>query len=688
MIAKELIFREPLCLGEHKTLLDAKMAFELHDADVLAVLRPDGTPHGVLSRRNLQDYLRRGNSLSTPLPQLTTEEFVCISDTSDVRTVFDKDILVALVVSSDKKVKALVTKQDLLRAYYDKLEVTNTNLHAILGAVNAALVAIDKDGKITYVNGCAKELLEVQSRPLVGTSIEQFLPEASMREVALAFNVQTSFKATMMGKSYSINAVPIKGKTNPAGAVLVLADDSREELLRSQLHEEKNHSEILQTILDIAYDGIVVVDAQGIITMMSRSYLNFIDLTRDQVIGRHVTDVIENTRMHIVIETGIPEVADIQRIKGSYMVATRIPIFSGGQVIGAIGKVLFRNIDDLASLYQKIGKMEEQLQVYKGQLNRSNRARYSFADIVGRSEALSLAKRQATKAAASDTTVLLLGESGVGKEIFAQAIHTHSKRANQAFIKVNCAAIPNELMETEFFGYEEGTFPGAKVGGKIGKFEAADGGTIFLDEIADMPLPMQAKILRVLQEREIEKIGAVSPQKVDVRVIVSSNQDLEERVRTGRLRQDLYYRINAWTLTIPPLRQRKEDIEDLVEHILDKYSHKHGKYVEKVSERAMALLYKYSWPGNVRELENEIARSVGLLDNGWVVLPEHLSEKITGAVAPPAIRPLEEVLLAAEKQALADSLQICTQNKSCAAKLLGISRSSLYEKLLKHGFLQ
>ena len=253
---------------------------------------------------------------------------------------------------------------------------------------------------------------------------------------------------------------------------------------------------------------------------------------------------------------------------------------------------------------------------------------------------------------------------------------------------MNCAAIPNELMETEFFGYEEGTFPGAKVGGKIGKFEAADGGTIFLDEIADMPLPMQAKILRVLQEREIEKIGAVSPQKVDVRVIVSSNQDLEERARTGRLRQDLYYRINAWTLTIPPLRQRKEDIEDLVEHILDKYSHKHGKYVEKVSERAMALLYKYSWPGNVRELENEIARSVGLLDNGWVVLPEHLSEKITGAVAPPAIRPLEEVLLAAEKQALADSLQICAQNKSCAAKLLGISRSSLYEKLLKHGFLQ
>jgi len=296
-----------------------------------------------------------------------------------------------------------------------------------------------------------------------------------------------------------------------------------------------------------------------------------------------------------------------------------------------------------------------------------------------------LAKRQAAKAAASDTTVLLLGESGVGKEIFAQAIHSHSKRSNQAFIKVNCAAIPSELMETEFFGYEEGTFPGAKVGGKIGKFEAADGGTIFLDEIADMPLAMQAKILRVLQEREIEKIGAVSPQKVDVRVIVSSNQDLEERVRTGRLRQDLYYRINAWTLTIPPLRQRKEDIEDLVEHILDKYSHKYGKYVERASEKAMALLYKYSWPGNVRELENEIARAMGLLDSGWVVLPGHLSEKITGDVTPSSTRTLEEVLLAAEKQAIADSLKICAQNKSCAAKHLGISRSSLYEKMLRHG---
>jgi len=685
VIAKDLIFREPLCLSEHKTLLDARLAFEQHDVDVLAVLRTDGAPQGVLSRRRLHDLLRRGSSLATPLPQLVGEEFVCIRDTSDVRAVFDKDVLAALVVSPEQKVKAIVTKQDLLRAYYDKLEVTNTNLHAILGAVNAALIAIDKEGKITYANGYANELFEVPGHSLAGTKIELFLPEASLREVSLAFNVQTSFKAVIRGKHYSINAVPIRGKTSPAGAVIVLEDDSREELLRSQLVQEKNHSEILQTILDIAYDGIVVVDAQGIITMMSRAYLSFLNLTHEQVIGRHVTDVIENTRMHIVIETGIPEVAEIQRIKGNYMVATRIPIFRGGKIIGAIGKVLFRNIDDLASLYQKIGKMEEQLQVYKGQLSLSNRARYSFADIVGRSEAILLAKRQAAKAAASDTTVLLLGESGVGKEIFAQAIHSHSKRSNQAFIKVNCAAIPSELMETEFFGYEEGTFPGAKVGGKIGKFEAADGGTIFLDEIADMPLAMQAKILRVLQEREIEKIGAVSPQKVDVRVIVSSNQDLEERVRTGRLRQDLYYRINAWTLTIPPLRQRKEDIEDLVEHILDKYSHKYGKYVERASEKAMALLYKYSWPGNVRELENEIARAMGLLDSGWVVLPGHLSEKITGDVTPSSTRTLEEVLLAAEKQAIADSLKICAQNKSCAAKHLGISRSSLYEKMLRHG---
>lgn len=684
LIAKELIFKPPLCVTANKTLLDAKFSFEQGDAAVLAIVGEDGKARGVLSRRQYTALRRKNTPLTTPLLQVADEEYLCLRETDDVRPFLERDVIAAVVVHADDQVQGLITKQDLFRTYYNRLEIANTNLHAVLQAVNAALVTIDKKGTITYVNAIAKQLLDGQRTTLVGANIEDFLPHARLREVALAFNVSTTFTVQINERHLTVDAVPIQGQTSPIGAVLVLRDHSEEELLKSQLHEEKNHSEILQSILDIAYDGIVVVDAQGIITMMSKSYLTFLNKTHEQAIGKHVTEVIENTRMHIVVETGIPEIADIQRIKGSHMVATRIPIFSRGKVIGAIGKVLFRNIDDLESLYRKIGKMEEQLQVYKGQLQRNTRARYSFADIIGRSEALAVAKRHAAKAAASDITVLLLGESGVGKEVFAQAIHSHSKRANHPFVKVNCAAIPSEFMETELFGYEEGTFPGAKAGGKIGKFEAADGGTIFLDEIADMPLSMQAKILRALQEQEIEKIGSVGPQRIDVRIIASSNQDLESKVRAGTLRQDLYYRINAWTLVIPPLRQRKEDIEDLVEHILDKYSHKYGKYVEKVNERAMALLYKYPWPGNVRELENEMARAVGLLDNVYVVHPEHLSEKVTGDTFPANVRPLEEVLLRAEKEAIVDSLKICAQNKSCAANLLGISRSSIYEKIIRH----
>jgi len=688
LLAKELAKKPPLCLTGSKTLQDAKLAFERADVDVLAVVDEAGSIVGIITRRQLSALCKKNAPLTMALTQAMDTGYAMLRDTEEVRTMLEKDVDWAIVVDANDKVTGLFHKQDLFRIYHHRLELANSNLHAILNVIGIALLTIDKGGTITYVNAATKELLEGKGASILGSNIDRYLPQASLREVALAFNVNTSFTTEVNGRHFTVNAVPIQGRSSPTGAALVLRDHSKEEILRSQLHEEKNQSEILQTILDIAYDGIVVVDANGIITMMSKSYLKFLNKTPEQAIGKHVAEVIENTRMHIVVETGIPEIADIQRIKGSHMVATRIPIFNKGKVVGAIGKVLFRNIDDLESLYRKINKMEQQLEAYKGQLQRNNRARYSLADIIGRSELLNAAKRQAAKAAASDTNVLLLGESGVGKELFAQAIHSHSRRSNHPFIKVNCAAIPSEFMETELFGYEEGTFPGAKIGGKVGKFEAADGGTIFLDEIADMPLNMQAKILRVLQEREIEKIGSVNPQKIDVRVIVSSNQDLEAKVRAGALRQDLFYRINAWTLVIPPLRNRKEDIEDLAEHILDKYSHRYGKYVEKVSERAMSLLYKYAWPGNVRELENELSRAVGLLDNVWVVQPEHFSEKITGGAFPSAVKSLDEILLHAEKQAIVECIRICADNKSCAAKMLGISRSSLYEKILKHGLMQ
>ena len=584
---------------------------------------------------------------------------------------------------------ALLDRQTLLRSYFDRLEAADANLRAVIEAMEAALLAVDGAGKIVYANGAAEALVaECGGKGAVGSNIGDYLQSEAERYLILAQREKTTFVTTLSGRRYRVRAVPLRGRKATTGAMLVLEDISEQEVLRHELEHEKRYSEILKTILEIAYDGIVVVDRHGVITMMSQAYLNFLGLKEEDAIGRHVTKVIENTRMHIVLETGIPEIADLQLIRGNYMIATRIPMISNGEIIGAVGKVLFRKMSDLEALHEKISRMEEQLELYKGQINTANRSRFSFANIIGSSPAIEEVKRHATRAALSDATVLVLGESGVGKEVFAQAIHAHSKRAAHPFVRINCAAIPNDLLEMELFGYEEGSFLGARPGGKAGKFEIADGGTLFLDEIADMPLSMQAKILRVLQEREVEKIGAQTPKRVDVRIIVSSNQDLEERVRLGFLRRDLYYRISAWSLVIPPLRERKEDLADLIEHILDRYIQKYGRYIEGVSEKAMSLLHRYSWPGNVRELENELERAIGQLDKEWVIQPRHLSEKITEGRHVEHIKPLEEVMLAAERQAILDSLRLTENNKAAAAKLLGIGRTSLYEKMQKHNLLE
>ncbi|MBT9154540.1 MAG: Limonene hydroxylase [Firmicutes bacterium] len=667
-------------LPADKTLIEAKLAFELYNLEYLALVNAAGKPVGVLSRRRMAECVQNGILLTTPAAELANRAVPSVRREEEALQVLDADTPAVFLVDAAGKALSLLTRQTLLRSYFDRLEVADANLRAIIEAIDAALIAVDAAGKIVYANSTAENIIaECGGREALGANLGDSLRSAQ--------HEKATFFTTLAGRRYRVRAVPLRGRETAPGAMLVLEDISEQEVLKHELEHEKRYSDILKTILEIAYDGIVVVDKRGYITMMSQAYLNFLDLKEEDAVGRHVTEVIENTRMHIVLETGIPEIADLQLIRGDYMIATRIPMISNGEVVGAVGKVLFRKMSDLEALHDKLSKMEEQLELYKGQINTANRSRFSFASIVGNSPAIAEVKRHAAKAALSDATVLVLGESGVGKEVFAQAIHAHSKRAAHPFVRVNCAAIPNDLLEMEFFGYEEGSFLGARPGGKAGKFEIADGGTLFLDEIADMPLSMQAKILRVLQEREVEKIGAETPKRVDVRIIVSSNQDLEERVRLGFLRRDLYYRISSWSLMIPPLRDRKEDLTDLVEHILDKYIQKYGKYIEGISEKAMGLLHRYAWPGNVRELENELERAIGQLDKDWVIQPRHLSEKITEGRHIEAIQTLEEIVLAAERQAIEDCLRLSANNKAAAAKLLGIGRTSLYEKMQKHNLL-
>ena len=296
---------------------------------------------------------------------------------------------------------------------------------------------------------------------------------------------------------------------------------------------------LVEDVFEQAYECIVVTNPEGIILMMNHTYRNFIGIANP--IGRHVTSVIENTRMHIVAKTGLAELAEVQRINGRDMIANRVPIYRDGNMIAVLGTVMFRDVRQLHALSATVDQLKQELDYYKGELQRKLGAVYRFEQIVSTSDLMNKCKELAMKVAKSNTTVLITGESGTGKELFAHAIHAASQRAMGPFIRVNCAAIPDNLLESELFGYEEGAFTGALRKGKKGKFELADRGTILLDEVGDMPLALQAKLLRVLQEKEVERVGASRPISLDVRVIASTNKDMFALMKAGKFREDLFY---------------------------------------------------------------------------------------------------------------------------------------------------
>ncbi|MCM2677588.1 sigma-54 interaction domain-containing protein [Alkalicoccobacillus plakortidis] len=442
--------------------------------------------------------------------------------------------------------------------------------------------------------------------------------------------------------------------------------------------------EIFKTVFEDAYHCFVVVDKHGFVTYMNNSYCHFLNLDKDLVIGKHVTDVIENSRMHIVAQTGIEEIADLQFIRGNHMVANRIPVRSNGEIVGAVGTVLFRDTKEWMSMNSHIKDLLLELEHYRNQQRKQHGATYSLHDIVGSSDKMNLLKEQVKKIATGDVSILLRGESGTGKELFAHSIHHLSERNAKPFIKVNCAAIPEHLLESELFGYQEGAFTGAKKGGKPGKFQLADGGTLFLDEIGDMPLSAQVKILRVLQEGEIEAVGSVQLEQIDVRIIAATNQPLEALIDKQKFREDLFYRINVVQLQIPPLRDRPEDIQVLAKYILHKITRRTGKRVTDIDEQVLSCFYSYRWPGNARELENVIESAVHLTNSEIIKmedLPDRLqlnnhSIELTGS--------LKDIVEQTEKQAIRRALDKCSGDKIKAAELLKVGKSSFYEKIKKY----
>lgn len=442
---------------------------------------------------------------------------------------------------------------------------------------------------------------------------------------------------------------------------------------------------ILTLIFDHIDNGACVVDSEGFITHFNTPYGKFLGIDPKKQIGRHITEVVENTRMHIVAKTGKSEINVSHSINGQEMIVQRIPVMEEGRVLAVYGQVMFKNIKEVSILAATLSALRSKVKLYEKELSSLRSTRYTFDSIIGVSTAIANLKIEAKRAAKSHLPVLIAGESGTGKELFAQAIHNDSCRTNKPFIKVNCAAIPRDLLEAELFGYDKGAFTGAKNTGKIGKFERADQGSIFLDEIGDLPLEMQPKLLRILEEREFERIGGNRVIKTDFRLIAASNQNLKKMVQEGTFRADLYYRLNVVPIEIPPLRERSQDIVPLSHHLLKKSLESKGQNVS-LSPEAEMLLTSHNWPGNVRELNNVIERTLATIDEPQIrprdlPLYLHKGQNSTGPVGDSLLR---EVVAKAEKAAILDALKLTGYNKAKASKILGIHRTQLYKKAKKY----
>lgn len=451
------------------------------------------------------------------------------------------------------------------------------------------------------------------------------------------------------------------------------------------LHENALMQERLQMILEAVQDGICVVDRTGEITYINPSYLRIVHKTPEMVLGQNVFETAPDGNRCAVLRTGVARIGSIRRKKdGTTVVANVNPIFIDGEIAGVVSVI--RDITELQNLMARLTQVSARAEYLEQELLRTKKTAQAFRNYIGKSGKVVDVLALATKAADSSATVLIRGESGTGKEVIAEGIHYASSRRRGPFIRVNCGAIPGTLLESELFGHEKGAFTGA-VRRKLGKFELADHGTIFLDEIGEMDKNMQVKLLRVLQQREFDRVGGEETVHVDVRIIAATNRDLEQMVKDGTFRNDLYYRLNVIPMVLPPLRDREGDIPLLVEHFIEKISASTGVPVRGISPEAMNVLMSYSWPGNVRELENVIERVITLMDSDRITvaaLPSYIKGEMAvrevETIAADAVLPWEEY----EKQIIANALKQCG-SFNAAAKMLKITHKTVAAKARKYG---
>ncbi len=552
-------------------------------------------------------------------------------------------------------------------------EASNAGLlEYIVSSAHDAMVAVDAQCRILALNPLAEGLIGKNAFEVLGKHIEDVVTSTEPGDVTKSG--QADFH-----------------RPQSLGAVIVFGDVEEIKRLAEETATLRQMRTLLSAIINAVHDAISVVDAKGNGLLINPAYTRLTGLAEKDVIGKPATvDIAEGSSVHMqVLETqkAVKNVPMKVGPRKRQVVVSVDPVMVGDDLVGSVGVI--RDVSELMRLTEEIDMMKK--------IVRNIESKYTFDKIATESPLLETAVEQAKRVAATSATVLLRGESGTGKELFAQAIHGASCRKGKPFVRVNCAALTGDLLESQLFGCANKAFTGAKMGGSMGLFEEAQGGTLFLDEIGVLSLPLQASLLKVLQKKEIVRVGGSKPIPVDVRVVAATNASLEQLVAEGMFREDLYYRLNVVPIFIPPLRQRSEDIPKLCEHLVEKLNQEYGRRVTRIDPRVIEAFKTYRWSGNVRELENLLGRAmISMRYQDEVITPEHLPVITTASfrvesTGDKGIRQnnnshtLQEVLDHVEKGLLTDTLKKYGMNKTKTARALGISIRGLYNKLEKHG---
>lgn len=683
---KELVTPVDCSITEHSTLQESISIMQKKKWNLVPVTDEAGRLKGVFTRTGLYQMILDQQPLNSSIKAYIKQEVKTVRIDTPYeqveKLVKTSQVGTGVVLDENDRVIGLLTKTDMVMGLLRTANSLKDQLEMILQHSNIGVLMTDEKKSIIYVNDKLCSMSSKTATDLIHKNIEAVFPQLkgnlhNKSKTLTSFNFK-NYKTVLHISTY-------KTVERKLGFIVIFQDISEIEKMAEDLHTVKNLKITLETALEHAYDGIIMANDKKKVQMVSPPLLELFDLRKEDVLNNPIEKILPQLNLDSVYRSEAAEISDFLEISGIKYIVHRIPIIQDGKVIGAIGKVMFRQLNEVNELFKKLQKAENKASFYHSQYKQAESAKFTWDHILSLDPYMEKLKKSAAKAAKGRSTVLIRGESGTGKELFAHAIHNSSARSEGKFVVVNCAAIPEDLLESEFFGYEEGAFTGAKQRGKIGKFDLANGGTLFLDEIGDMSLSLQAKLLRVLQEREFYRVGGTARIKVDVRIIAATNRNLEEMVKTGEFREDLYFRLNVISLNIPPLKERLRDIDYLIDKLLIELNQVLGTSITGVETHAREALLSYHWPGNVRELRNVMERAMTFAEHGKVQvedLPDYILEKLNFNKA----ETIENIPLAqsAELAAIKKAMSQSQGNKAKAARLLGISRSGLYEKIKKY----